>query len=205
MYEYGHNLSWEVWRAEWDYLSQTLLTWQIDNLCGGGIMWQLQSHPHCSGYQHGGHVLLSVISGEVSPSETDVRSDYNEWVFDCNQFLSLKLSVQDNFTHNIQTLQQFGMRGDSRPGQNMRIVVFFNAFQLNTRDQTSDSSVWDTYSSPGQDSCGSKVFISQVHRLTWLKVRSPTVPAHRTWDWGPAVFMSCRFCSRICKQQHFKS
>lgn len=34
-------------------------------------------------------------------------------------------------------------------------------------------------------------------RLTWVKPRSTTVPAHRTWDWGPAVFMSCRFCSRI--------
>lgn len=37
----------------------------------------------------------------------------------------------------------------------------------------------------------------QGDRLTWLKPRSTTVPAHRTWDWGPAVFMSCRFCSRI--------
>ena len=38
------------------------------------------------------------------------------------------------------------------------------------------------------------------YRLTWLKERSTTVPAHRTCDWGPAVFMSCRFCSRIYKQ-----
>lgn len=53
-----------------------------------------------------------------------------------------------------------------------------------------------------EDSSDSEAIVWQGDRLTWLKPRSTTVPAHRTWDWGPAVFMSCRFCSRIFKKQN---
>lgn len=48
-----------------------------------------------------------------------------------------------------------------------------------------------------RDGRDTEAFTGQGDTLTWLKLRSTTVPAHRTWDWGPAVFMSCRFCSRI--------
>lgn len=46
-----------------------------------------------------------------------------------------------------------------------------------------------------------KLLMCRGDRLTWLKLRSTTVPAHRTWDWGPAVFTSWRFCSRILKNK----
>lgn len=56
------------------------------------------------------------------------------------------------------------------------------------------------------DSRDTEAVARRGDRLTWLKPRSTTVPAHRTWDWGPAVLMSCRFCSRILGgKKHLKS
>lgn len=86
MYEHGHNLNWQVWRAEWGYLSQTLLTCQIDNLCGQRIMWQLQSHPIALG--HNMEDMFCSLLLLVIPSETDVRSDYNEWVLNATNFFN---------------------------------------------------------------------------------------------------------------------
>lgn len=67
---------------------------------------------------------LLVTGGEVTPSETDARSDH-EMFLNCNQFLSLQLSVEENFTHLIHTLRRFCFRGDSRPGQNNDEIFYF--------------------------------------------------------------------------------
>lgn len=49
--------------------------------------------PQSSGTQHGGHVSLSVvISGEVTPSEADVRSDYNGRVLTATNFFHYSLA-----------------------------------------------------------------------------------------------------------------
>lgn len=83
------------------------------------------------------------------------------------------------------------------------VVCFFSLMQAPSLWFVSMRHIFISRS--GQRCGGSEVLMCQVHVLTWLKDRSTTVPAHRTWDWGPAVFMSCKFCSRIYKRWHFKS
>lgn len=46
MYEYGHNLSWQVVRADRSYLFHKLLTCQIDFVCSQRITSQLQKSLH---------------------------------------------------------------------------------------------------------------------------------------------------------------
>lgn len=56
-------------------------------------------------------MLVSDIGGEVTLSAKDVRSDYEKRGLDWNHidfFFLLRLNVQGNFTHNIQSVQHFG-------------------------------------------------------------------------------------------------
>lgn len=76
-------------------------------------------------------------------------------------------------------------------------------WQLQSHHVALDHSRKEVMETPNwHEDSDSEAIVREGDRLTWLKLRSTTVPAHRTWDWGPAVFTSCRFCSRIFKKQN---
>lgn len=121
VYECGHNLRWQVGRAEWRYLSQTLLTCQIDNLCSEGILCQLQSHPVALGISMEDMHCSQVLVIKLLHPKTDAGSD-------CNK-------VFRTTSHTIfRAFQQCGL-GRGRGGRDLDRICqlqFLLFFQLNT-------------------------------------------------------------------------